>query len=315
MRQLIIIFIFVAVLVGGCRSYHRLDSEASAPPSVAKDALISFIKDGKIDRMMVLFVMKGGLFKDDKGNFSSQRFIKFLNDLADVPYHGKVKRAIMWRVYAPDGSQHWIFGTQHRLYPLENYPSNSQLFTATEQATIYMPEITIETTVRMFGLDPSKPNHKQAIEQLNKMLDKRINALGKSKNKKIIEMDDFLTADKHSKEWQKARESAEKTTHRGFKDSKEFLDYQFNKFDLYLQKNQAYIDGDIDKYTQLSKQADPYWSIITDRRNKMWLKKIVEHCHGDERCFIYAGVNHFINDAGSLTALLRGKGFNIERVD
>ena len=61
---------------------------------------------------------------------------------------------------------------------------SSELFVAIEQATIYLPEITLGTTARFFKVDTNTPNGKAYLDHIGKLLDHQISALGKVKIKK-----------------------------------------------------------------------------------------------------------------------------------
>ena len=209
--------------------------------------------------------------------------------------NSNIKRTILWEIQAPDGSKHWLLGEKHNRCkdnPLSYFPKNSQLFAAIKKATVFMTEVTS-------SCDYDDDNTH------NLTISGKIDAIGRKRNVKIVELDSRIARVKHLDEWIEAKiKNKSLPSERGL-----YL------YDLLLKQNVSYLLGNLTLITKLQKKLDPDFRIITDRRNKMWARKIVKHCNKNERCLIYCGVGHVIKDSKSLVSLLKKKGFIFKRVD
>lgn len=249
------------------------------------------IRDGKIDRYKVKKMCDDGEFNDRNGHFASIKLqCRLARDLRLKFISSKIERTIMWKMQSPNGNKHWLFGEIHYKILLSNLPNNSQLHGAIEQATVFMPEVV------------NNCDHDSNTRDLT--ISGQIDSKGKKRKVEIIELDSDIR-EELEKEWNEDKNQNKDLS----------LGQVLNKYDTKLKLECAYLDGNLSKFTELLKEFSPDFRSMTDRRNKIWLEKIVEQCDKDERCLVYPGVGHVIEDKNSLVSLLKNKGYTFKRVN
>ena len=129
MTQKIVILNFLLLTIIIYPPYAQLLGE----PLKVEDKIKEFIVNDSIDTEKIKKHIESG-----KMRFSSLRGL--LTKITNSPLRNKVRKVIIWKMTAPDGSQHWLFGAPHAKIPLRIFPRKSNLFVAIEKATIFMPE-------------------------------------------------------------------------------------------------------------------------------------------------------------------------------
>ena len=249
------------------------------------------IKDNKIDRDQVKIMCDEGQFNSN-GHFDSEKLQRRLEKYLNLNFiANKIKRTILWEMQAPDGGKHWLFGEVHYNTLLSKFPKSSQLFVAIEQAAVFMPEV------------EKGYNHPNNTDDrtVSSLIEEKV----RKREAKIVELDDRNTRKKYWEKWDRARN----------KNKNQSISEMLDECDIALQYCRTYLCGDLLGFTKLQKRHDPHFRIITDCRNKMWVKKVVKHCNKNERCLICCGVGHVIEDENSLVSLLKNEGYNFTRVD
>ena len=290
---------FVQLIATGAFNINHAPDMQKIKAALDQVASLSF----NIDKLVQL-IATGAFNSND--TLDMQKIKAVLDQAASFPLHGEIKRTFMWEVTAPNGKKHWIFAEKHVEYPLSQLPATSQLFIAIEQATVFMPESTIEAALDFWQTDFDDPR----IQELNKMISGQITVRGKQRAAKIIELDDVSDANKLKDEKRKASQSTRNLI------SEVELALYFKASDLLLQQNYAYMEGDLTTLTEISEQVNVFGNdIILVRRNIAWVKKIIAQCQQGESCLIYPGVGHLFDNNTSLVALLRKEGYIVRRVD
>ena len=307
-----LVFPIVVVLGGGmvgCRVEFATEPLSTTLSLATKVNPAQLIKNHRIDRNKFVQLMTTGAFSDSNG-LDMQKMKAALDQVVSFPLQGRIERTFMWEVTAPDGNKHWLFAEMHVEYPLAQLPATSQLLTAIKQATVFMPEVTLATSLDFYQADRNDPHAQAIIAMRQKFISEQITNQAEQRAAKIIELDDMSTLLKYHQEWQKASQNITAVINED-----DQLAFYLDKVDLLLQQNYAYMEGDLITLTEVIQQLDPYHHIKIDRRNIAWVEKIIAQCQQGESCLIYPGIGHVLDNDTSLIALLRKEGYTVQRAD
>ncbi len=255
-------------------------------------------------------------------------WLSLLSTLIHIPLITGLKNPMLWKMIAPDGSQHFLFPTIHLHVNLATLPETHHLFKIIGGATTFLAENhdhhfeavkKIRRRISQLGRQQSfsdRNKAEQALAELEAALDGVLTKYGKSKKKTLVSLDQNMEEVSQSiEDYMNARENDRHQALQGLS-TEEQIGYHLDASDSFFRGYQAFVDGDVAEYRRLTTDRDSHTHIVTADRNKKWLKVIEETCNKDSTpCLIYGGANHFVvGEENTLLQLLTEKGYEIQRI-
>ena len=228
-----------------------------------------------------------------------------------------VEEPMLWKVIAPDGREHYLFGTSHDLIPANFSPAAlSALQTVVADVDTVMYEAGSEQrlqTIRQ-ALDSGEAEHLE--------LDDYIISLAMQGDKKLSQLEGVWELMLESFRQEEAVEAINEQDNAEVEQMSEDETIHYivvDQLEPTFISHRAYVRRDVrtlqslfstDKFLTVSKS----WAV--EQRNHNWLPRILANCE-ESSCLIAAGVRHMLPDSESfsLISLLRQQGFEVEVFD
>ena len=228
-----------------------------------------------------------------------------------------IKEPMLWKVVAPNGYEHYLFGTTHSFIPANFSPE----VLATLQAVVRGVDTVMHEgaskqqleTVR-HAVDNGKIDHLEIdyyVMSLATQEDKKLSRL-EGAWEALLEMsrqEKEIEAIEEQENAKVAKMSEDETIHYIVVDQ---LEPTFLSHRAYVRRDLLTLQSlySTDKLRAIAKSG------AVEQRNHNWLPRIIANCK-ESSCLIVAGVRHMLPDSEnfSLISLLRQQGFEVQVFD
>lgn len=228
-----------------------------------------------------------------------------------------IEEPMLWKVVAPDGREHYLFGTSHSLVPAN--------FSPAALSTLQTVVAGVDTVMYEAGSEQRLQTIRQALasgEADHLELDDYIISLAMQGDKKLSQLEDVWESTLEMFRQEEVVEVIDERENAKVEQMSEDETIHYIVVDqlepTFISKR-AYVRRDVrtlqslfatDKFRRVSKSG------AVEQRNHNWLPRILANCE-ESSCLIAAEVRHMLpaSESFSLISRLRQQGFEVQVFD